>query len=131
MLEINYNQINFSLVVDLPDFYKSKLPEIVKVRSLIDSCKLLFKLPGDRVILEVSESDRIYKITLQNPDIKRTLLGVIVYLPLQNRLDLFLPDNLEIPLIQWKNKQVVHKNYSMLLDRAGMDKLFSRLVNVI
>lgn len=131
MLEIKYNQINFSLVVNFSDFYKSKLPEIVKVKSLIDSCKLLFNLPGDRIILEASESDRIYKITLQTPDINKTLLGVLVYLPLQNRLDLFLPDNLEIPFIQWKNKKVVYKNYPMLLDRIGIDKLFSRLINKI
>lgn len=131
MLSVNYNQVQFSNVIDYNDFYKTKLPEIIKIRSLVDNTKLLFNLPGDRVILQVGQGERIYKLLLLSPDIKKNIIGWIIYLPLESRLDIFLPDNPDIPLLQWKNKQAVHKNYATLLDRAGLDKLFSRLVNII
>lgn len=132
MLDTSYNRLQFSQVVDYNDFYKSKLPEMIRIRSLFDNTKLLFNIPGDRIVLSVGQGERIYKLTILSPDVKKNIIGWIVYIPLeQSRLDIYIPDNPDIPLIQWKNKQVVHKNYSYLLDRAGFDKLFGRLVNVV
>ena len=61
MLSVNYNYMNFSVVSDLSDFYKSKLPEMTKIKALVDNIKLLFNLPADRVIVEVAEGERVYK----------------------------------------------------------------------
>lgn len=131
MLDISYNNlVQFSRVTDYNDFYRTKLPEMVKIRSLFDNLKLLFNIPGDRILIDVGEGERIYKFTILSKDIKKFVVGWVVYLPLQGRLDLYTSDN-PMPLIQWKNKQVIFKNYSMLLDMAGFDTLFRKIVNVI
>ena len=49
-------------------------------------------------------------------------------IPKDNRFDVFNADS-NIPVIQWKNKKPVFKNYSMLLDKMGLDKLFTKIVN--
>ena len=111
------------------DFYRSKLPEILKVRAIIENTKLLFNLPSTRVVLEVDEDGaRVYKITLLDTTINRQPFGTIVYLPLQHRLDLYTISS-DMPLIQWKNKKPVFKSYDFLLDRAGLDRLFSKIIN--
>lgn len=132
MLNINYKTLlNYSRVVDFNDFYKGKLPEIIKIRSIIDNLKLIFNLPTDRVLLDVAQGQRVYCFTIISPDVKKIILGQFFYLPLERRLDLFLPDNPTIPLIQWKNKKVEFKNYATLLDKAGLDKLFVKVINII
>ena len=129
MLDLSYSSLSFSKVVDFNDLYKSKLPEILKLRSIIENLKLLFNLPGTRIILEVDEEGkRVYKITLLDTSVERRPFGLFVYLPLQNRLDLFSVSS-NIPLIQWKNKKPVFKSYDFLLDRAGLDKLFQKIIN--
>lgn len=129
MLDISYNTLDYSKVVDLNDFYRSKLPEIFKIRSIIDNSKLLFNLPGTRVILEVDEAGkRIYRITLLDTSVNKQPFGILIYLPLQNRLDLYSMSS-DVPLIQWKNKRPVFKSYDFLLDRAGLDKLFQKIIN--
>jgi hypothetical protein len=129
MLDISYNSLTYSKVVDFNDFYRSKLPEILHVRAIIENSKLLFNLPSTRIILEVDESgERVYKITLLDTSVSRQPFGVLVYLPLQHRLDLYTVSS-DMPLIQWKNKKPVFKSYDFLLDRAGLDRLFSKIIN--
>lgn len=131
MESVDYLKLNFSKVVNKGDFFKGNLPEMIQVRSLYDSIKLLLNLSSDVVIINVSETDRIYSYTILSPTVNKFVLGKVVYLPLLKRLDIYNGDNLELPLIQFKNKKPVFKNYSILLDRAGMDKLFNKLLNSI
>lgn len=128
MLSVNYQYLKFSRVLDLNDFYKSKLPEIIKIRSVIDNIKLLLAVSNNRLILEVAEGERIYKITVLTPDVKKIPYAYFAYIPKDNRFDVFNADS-NIPVIQWKNKKPVFKNYSMLLDKMGLDKLFTKIVN--
>lgn len=131
MLNTSYNYMTFAKVTDLADLMKSNLPEMTKVKGLIDNSKILFDLPTNRVLLEVSQGDRVYKITLLTPDVNKYPFGWLIYLPLQNRLDLYSSDSPSIPIIQWKSKKAVFKNYTTLLDRAGLDRIFDKLINII
>lgn len=131
MLSTSYNYMNFAKVSDLGDLFKSNLPEMTKVKGLLDNSKMLFDLPTSRVDLMVSEGDRVYKIMLLTPDVNKYPFGWIIYLPLQKRLDIYSADSPSMPIIQWKGKKVAFKNYSTILDRAGLDKIFDKLVNII
>ena len=131
MLSTYYNRLNFALVQDQVDLYKQRLPEMPKVKSLVDNSKLLFSLPSDRVELFVAEGERVYKINLLMPDINKYLFGWIIYIPDNRQLDIYTSDNPTIPLIQYKGKKVAFKNYSTILDKAGLDKLFEKLYNVL
>lgn len=123
--------MNFALVQDMTDLFKSNLPEIPKVKSLVDNSKLLFSLPSDRVILKVSEGDRVYRIDLQMPDVNRITFGWIVYIPKNRQLDVYTAESPNVPIIQYKGKKVAFKNYSTILDRAGLDKIFEKLYNIV
>ena len=134
MLSINYNLLQFSQVMDKSEFFKtSKLPEITKIRAMIDTIKILFHLPANAIDIMVSEGDRVYKLIVHTSNINRNIIGWFVYIPLQNRVDLYDAINvgdIPIPLVQWKNKKVVFKSYSPLLELVGVNKLFEKVINV-
>ena len=133
MLDYSYSySYQFAQVEKLSEFYKdsSKLQETIKIRAIVDGIRNSFKVPQSKVKLSVAQGARIYKFDISNPkQIKDQIIAAIYYLPELNRVDLYdymiSPD---IPLIQWRNKKVVFKNYSMLADMAGYDKLFQPIV---
>jgi len=132
MLPIQYQQLAFSVVQDLSNFYKSSnLPEVLKLKSVSDGIKLLFGLPQSSLLTEVAEEARVYKITLLTPDVHKNPFGYFVYMPEQKRIDIYQMETPYIPLMQWKGKKLLFKGYSMFLDKAGIDKLFEKLINVI
>ena len=131
MLSTRYNYLNFATVQDLADLYKQGLPEMPKVKSLVDNAKSLFTLPSSRVVLLVAEGERVYKINLLMPDVNKALFGWLVYVPENRQLDIYTIDNSTVPLIQFKGKKVAFKNYETVLDRAGLDKLFEKLYNIL
>ena len=128
MLDISYNALQYSKVVDLNNFYREKLPEILKIKAMIENSKLLFGLSSNRVILEIAEGQRIYRITFLNTDVNKNPFGYLVYIPQQHRLDIYSIDS-GTPLIQWKNRKPVFKSYGLLLDKAGLDKIFNKILN--
>jgi len=129
MLPIYYLSMRFANVTDLADFYRTDLPEMSKLKGIIENIKLLFSLPQDRVVVQVAEGYRVYKITMLTPDVNKLPFAFFVYLPEEKRLDLYNSDNFRLPFIQWKNKKPIFKNYSLLLDKAGIDKMFTKILN--
>lgn len=131
MLSTNYNLLQFSIVTDRSEFFKStKLAEVTKIRAMVDSLKILLHLPANAIDIMVSEGDRVYKLIIHSASINREILGWFVYVPLKNQVDLYDSTNGDIPLVQWKNKKVAFKSYSMLLDAVGVNKLFEKVINV-
>ncbi len=131
MLDISYLSYPFALVENLNNFYMTsdKLPEVIKVHNIFDAARVLFKLPPRRIKLYVSEGNRAYKIELYSPQgVSKTPIGFIVYLPLEKRLDLFDSMNPDVPIIQWKNKQLAWTSYSPLYQYSQVDKVFQGLV---
>lgn len=125
MLDTSYLSYPFAIVPRLTDFYRDSgtLPEIPIVRNLINAIKSVFKVPANRVQLWVGQGIRAYRFDIY--DNSKMSIASIVYLPETKRLDLF--DNMissDIPLIQWKNKRMMSKNYSTMADMVGYGKLF-------
>lgn len=132
MLNIMYQNLNYSIVKDRADFFKSPLAEMPYVRSLFDSIKILFGINDNKITLEVStDNSRVYKYSIFNPTINNMIIGCIFYLPLQKRLDIYTLDNFKLPLIQYRDKKIVYKNYNIFFDRVGFSKLFDKLLNSI
>lgn len=131
LLEISYNSMIFSQVTDLADFFNSNLPEMKTIKAIYNSIKLTFGTVEGRIIVQCSEGDRIYRMQILTNSVHRYPIGWIVYIPIQKRLDLYMADEPHLPLIQWKNKKPVFKNYSELLDKANFDKLFTNIINVL
>ena len=131
MLPIGYQSFSFAQVTNLANFYKGGQPEMPKLKLIVENIKLLFKLPGTCVLVEVAEGERVYKVKMILPGVHKTSLGYFVYLPNERRLDVYSADNPTIPLLQWKQRRLVYSGCSSLLDRIGISSLFRNLVNVL
>lgn len=120
--------LEFADVINLNDFYKTKLPEIMKIKNLITSIRLLYNLPPSRISLQVSEGDRVYRIVMR--DSKKNIFGWFVYSPLQKTLELYDPEYpKDLPLIMWKDKRIKAENYYRTLGMAGVAKTFNRITS--
>ena len=131
MLPVNYNMYPFALVEDLGDFFRTNLPEMPKVKGILEASKLMLDLPPKKIQLQVAEGARCYKYIFLTPGIHNIPLGWIVYVPQNRQLDVYLSDSPNFPIIQWKGKKVEFKNYPSLYDRLGFDTLFDKVVNII
>ena len=60
MLSTSYNYLNFARVKDMNDLFKSNLPEITKVKYLIDTSCLLFSLQSNKVLINVADGESVY-----------------------------------------------------------------------
>ena len=129
MESIYYNSLQFSLVEDINDFFRANLPEMPKVKAICDQTRHLFSLPNDCIELYVSQGDRVYKIVMLLTDSSRAPFGNIVYLPFEKRLDLYTGES-GYPIAQWKNKTLTYSGYPLVFQKAGVDKIFSKIVNV-
>ena len=130
MLPLNYLYNNFAIVENLADFYKNKLPEMPRVKAIVENTKLLFKLPQNCLSVQVAEGQRVYKIVMLENNVQKYPFGYFVYIPQQKRFDVFKIED-QLPLLQWKNKKLVYSGCSGLLDRAGVDTLFKKIINVL
>ncbi len=131
LLDLTYMATVFSTVKDLADFFKTSLPEMKIVKRLYNSIKLTFNAPEGRVIVQCSEGDRLYKFIILSNDVHKYPICNFVYIPSLDRLDFYSQDMPHMPMLQWKNKKPVFKNYSEALDRAGMDKIFIGIINTL
>lgn len=131
MLSISYNDLPFALVENQIDFYMTSdvLPEVSKVRSIVDASRLLFKLPPNKIKVYVAEGSRVYKIELYLAQgSQKVPFGWFVYLPTEKRLDMYDAMNPDIPTIQWKNKKLEFASYSPLMKVAQVDKVFQGIL---
>ena len=128
MESIYYNRLQFSLVDDINDFFRANLPEIIKVKAILDQTKQLFHLPPDCAELYVSQGDRVYKIVMLSADVDKIPFGNIVFVPFKKQLDIYSAED-GYPLAQWKDKKLVYSRFSLLFRKAEADKLFTKIVN--
>lgn len=127
-LKFDYVVYNYSLVTNKNDFFRTSHPEISKLRTLHNSCSTLFRVPHNSISIEMSMQDsspKVYKLIISN-----RLVGifcVLFYIPKEARLDIYEP-TMAAPLIAWKGRRCVWKNYSELLKILNLEKLFQSLV---
>lgn len=131
MLSLRYGALNFAQVTDVADFYRGQEREISRIHAIVDSIKMLFHVPGNAIKIFVAEGERVYKIVFYSNSLDKVPLGWFVYLPLEERLDLYDTTlSSEMPYIQWKNKKPVFKNFAGLLNAVHVEKLFDSIVKV-
>lgn len=131
MLPIGYQSFSFAQVGNLANFYKGNQPELPKIKLIVENIKLLFKLPGTCVLVEVAEGERVYRIRMILPGVHKIPLGYFVYIPGERRLDAYSAENPGTPLLQWKQKRAMFSGCPSLLERVGISSLFNNLINVL
>lgn len=132
MLSVNYlYTTNFSIVADTNSFFREKLEEIQKIKLFINSVKVLASLPTENVVLWVAEGERIYKVELIQPGLRKISMGWFIYLPLKKRVDLYLAESPSVPTLQWKNKKLEYSSLPLLVERLGVNNTFNKLINIL
>ena len=126
MLNVDYNKLVFAEVKNVTGFFKEEAgANAMKVKSLYDSIKLTFGL--NSLVMMVAQEADVYKYVILGQDVRKTVLGSIVYIPKDKRLDIWLPGDI-LPMLQFKGRSVVFKNYAALLDKLGLDRMFDKLI---
>lgn len=127
-LSFDYMLDKYMLVSDKQDFFRITLPEISKLRTLCSSCANLFKVSQTNISIAVSkrEENKVYRLGIESK--QSGVIALLYYIPSEGRLDLYDSDP-NTPLIAWKNRRCVFKNYSELLKILGIDKLFQPIIS--
>ena len=129
MLSINYNNLEFADVSKATDlFNEPSLKDSAKIRSMYGAVRSIFGL-SQNVHIQVAKEAAVYKyVVISN---KKVVLGWIIYIPGVRQLDIYDALNPGLPYVQYKGKSIVHQGFSNFLGGLGIEKLFSRLVDVI
>ena len=129
MLNINYRGLNFAEVSNVTGFFKELSKDrLMKVKAMFDNIKIAFGI--NKLNLQIAEGADVYRFIILSKDSRQFPLGEIIYMPSDKRLDIWITGETS-PLIQFKNKKVVYKNYSEFMNYLGLDRIFDRLVNVM
>lgn len=131
-LDFSHAMMPNTTVSDKEDFFRSGLPEMHSLKSLINVSSRLFKIPTTNIILSVvDEIPRVYCLTLLGASVQKLPFGKIYYLPLQKKLEVYDMENPNIPLHVWVKKKIQFSRTSMLQQKAETHKSFDSLVNTI
>lgn len=131
-LDFSHAMMPNTTVSDKEDFFRSGLPEMHSLKSLISVSSRLFKIPTTNIILSVvDEIPRVYCLTLLETSVQKLPFGKIYYLPLQKKLEVYDMENPNIPLHVWVKKKIQFSRTSMLQQKAETHKNFDSLVNTI
>lgn len=124
--DITYLRLKFSDIKDVNSFFNSDKLYGNSVKILYNNIKLVFGLVSSNILVSRSDVNNVFKFTIKD---KNSIFGFIIYIPLQNRIDIYTSENVQVPLLQIKNKKIVYKTYSMFLEKLGVEKLFEKLYN--
>ena len=121
-----------TLVTDKDDFFRSGLPEMYSLKSLMNVASRLFKIPVNNVVLSVvDDATRVYCFTLLEANVNKLPFGKIYYLPLQKRLDLFDMEDLYTPLHVWVKKKIEFSRTSILQQKSESHRVYDPLINAV
>lgn len=129
MINNDYLQSQVSPIKDRNDFFKSGIKGATTLRNLCSVCRRIFIVPDTSIKLSVIGDSGIYRIDIYDGSIRKTLIGRIYYIPNKRRLDIYDSDT-SIPLVAWKSKKCIWKNYSELLQKVNLENLFLPLVSL-
>lgn len=132
MEHIQYQYFEYTMVPSQNriEFFKdlTVLGDNTKVKIIYELIKSCLGVGDKNILIETSIEKRVYKFSVTY---RTSALGTFFYLPLEERLDIYIPESYNFPFVQFKKKKVVHKSYNVLLDRLGVDKLFERFIKVL
>lgn len=127
MLPLYYQNLQFASVKSIPDLFKDRSKDMIKVKQVYSAAKILFKTGRDPV-MEICQSEEIYKIVILEKSYKKLPIAEIVVIPKDRRLDLFDNGNL---IAQWMYHKLEYRGFSDLLESMKFDKNFISLYNVL
>ena len=131
-LDFSHAIMSDTAVLDKEDFFRSGLPEMHSLKSLISVSSRLFKIPTTNIILSVlDDAPRVYCLTLLDTSVKKLPFGKIYYLPLQKKLEVYDMENPSVPLHVWVKKKIQFSRTSALQQRTETHKSFEPLVNTL
>jgi hypothetical protein len=130
MLPLVYNAAQYGIVQKPNDLFRElgTSSESIKVKQLYDAAKLIFGVSS--IQIEIAQGESIYKYSVLDGTYQKNIIGYFFYMPKTRRLDIWVSGEL-MPLIQFKGKSVVFKNYSAFLDKIGLEKLFDRFSAIL
>lgn len=130
--DFSHAMMSNTTVFDKDDFFRSGLPEMHSLKSLINVASRLFKIPTTNIILSVvDEIPRVYCLTLLETSVQKLPFGKIYYLPLQKRLEVYDMENINTPLHVWVKKKIQFSRTSMLQQKTETHKCFDSLINTL
>lgn len=131
-MDFSHSMMSNTTVFDREDFFRSGLPEMHSLKSLINVASRLFKIPTTNIILSVVDDiPRVYCLTLLENSVQKLPFGKIYYLPLQKRLEVYDMENPSVPLHVWIKKKIQYSRTSMLQQKTETHKSFDPLVNTL
>ena len=112
------------------EFFKdlTVIGDNIKVKIIYELIKSVLAVGDKNILIETSIEQRVYKFSVTY---QSYALGTFFYLPMESRMDIYVPESYNFPFVQFKKKKVVHKSYNALLDRLGLDRLFERFIKVL
>ena len=130
--DFSHALMNTTSIVDKEDFFRSGLPEMTSLKSLMTVASRVFKIPTTGIVLGVlDDMPRVYCISLFESASLKVSLGKIFYLPVQKRLEIYDLENSSVPLYMWIKKKIQFSRTSTLEQRVESHKIFNALVNAI
>lgn len=120
--DVTYLQLKFADIKDPIQYFKVGRNEL---RLLYNNIKLIWGLGNHELAMALSENQEIYRFSMIN---KRTIFGFVIYIPKLRRIDLYTSENVNIPLIQLKGRKVVYRNYPLLFEKMGLEKILEKLI---
>ena len=128
MLPVEYVNLQYNPVEDIKALVKET--GLNKLLGLYNEAIRLFSVKGGNLILSMSVRtepvNTVFKYSILGEDYKKSLIGELIYIPSQRRMDIWIP-GLPQPMIQFKERKAIFKNYALLLDRVEIDKSFEKL----
>ena len=118
--DITYLRLNFSVIPNINNSFKNN----TQLKILYNNIKLVWGLNSSEIIPSISEINNVFKFSLKSGN---TIFGFVIYIPEQKRIDIYSSENLQVPLVQVKNKKIVYKTYPLLLEKLGIEQLISKL----
>lgn len=124
--------MNTTPVQDKDDFFRSGLPEMSSLKSLINVASRLFKIPTTNIILSVvDDATRVYCLTLLESSVQKLPFGRLFYLPLLKRFEIYDMENPNVPVHVWVKKKIEFSRTTMLQQKAESHKVFEALINTL
>ena len=132
MEHIQYQSFDYTMVPSQNriEFFKdlTVIGDNIKVKIIYELIKSVLAVGDKNILIETCIEQRVYKFSVTY---QSYALGTFFYLPVESRMDIYVPESYNFPFVQFKKKKVVHKSYNALLDRLGLDRLFERFIKVL
>lgn len=119
---------SLKLIEDKADFYRSGIPEALKIRNLISTCQRIFVTTSKKIDLYLVGDKDVYRLDIFG---SKNMISRLMYYPKQQLLELYDGKDVSIPLFVWKSKKCIQKNIPICLETLKVESLFLPILSVI